>query len=82
MLNMGGRVEIHHVVGRGAVHNKVPIGHEFILPVSNVAHRIVEKESKDDQKKLFRNVCTDYFLRYGELPFGSDVLLAIWDWHR
>jgi len=32
--------QLHHVLGRSAKHNKVAIGHEFILPVPFVLHDV------------------------------------------
>ncbi len=34
------RFELHHVLGRSAKHNKVSIGHEFIIPVPKELHEI------------------------------------------
>ena len=36
----GHEFQRHHVVGRSAKNNKVPIGHEFILPVPFVLHDV------------------------------------------
>lgn len=35
--------QLHHVLGRTAIHNKVPIGHEFIIPVPFQYHDNNEK---------------------------------------
>jgi hypothetical protein len=35
-----GRPQIHHVVGRSYVHNKVPIGHWFIIPLPHELHDV------------------------------------------
>ncbi len=32
--------QLHHVLGRSAKHNKVPIGHEFIIPVPVELHDV------------------------------------------
>jgi len=32
--------QLHHVVGRSAKHNKVPVGHEFIIPVPIELHDV------------------------------------------
>ncbi len=32
--------QLHHVLGRSARHNKVPIGHEFIIPVPVELHDV------------------------------------------
>lgn len=39
-MYMGAHFQIHHVAGRSAKHNKVPIGHEFILPVPIELHDV------------------------------------------
>lgn len=82
VLGMPGPVEIHHVAGRTAKHLGVPIGHWFILPVSNGAHRIVERMPKIEQKDLFRFLVCRYLELMYESPFSADVALGIWDWHR
>ncbi|HHZ95115.1 MAG TPA: hypothetical protein EYN67_06045 [Flavobacteriales bacterium] len=33
-------IQLHHVLGRSAKHNKVAIGHEFVLPVPFVLHDV------------------------------------------
>lgn len=47
--------ELHHVVGRSAKHNKVSIGHEFILPVPFELHNVMEnhKDNVTNFKKNF-----------------------------
>ena len=37
---IGEGFQLHHVLGRSAKHNKVPIGHEFILPVPIDLHDV------------------------------------------
>ena len=32
--------QLHHVLGRSAKHNKVPIGHDFIIPVPFELHDV------------------------------------------
>lgn len=78
----GGPAEIHHVVGRTAKHMKMPVGHWWILPVCTEGHRTVERETKEDQKIHFKDLCIRYRQHYGDLPFPASTLLAIWDWHR
>lgn len=34
------RIQLHHVLGRSAKHNKIAIGHEFILPVPFKLHDV------------------------------------------
>ena len=82
LMGAPGPVEIHHVVGRTAKHNKIAIGHWWILPVSNEGHRMVEALSKHEQKELFHTMCLAYFACYLSLPVPDDVMAAIMDWHR
>lgn len=82
ILNMPGPVEVHHVVGRAARHLRIPIGHWWLIPVSNEAHRIVERMPKEDQKELFRQVCEEHIRCTGSLPVPGAVMAAIWSWHR
>jgi len=39
----GGIAEIHHVVGRAAKQNKVPIGHAYILPLHHINHSYIDQ---------------------------------------
>lgn len=56
-------VEIHHVLGATAKHNKTPIGHWFILPLNAWYHRENPTLNVTENKRLF------------EAQFGSQVLL-------
>jgi hypothetical protein len=82
VLGYPGEVEIHHVAGRTASHCKIHIGHWLVLPVSNAAHREVERMSKADQKALFLDVCRRLVNRFESLPFDGDTMFAIMDWRR
>ena len=81
-LGYPGSVEIHHVIGRSGKHLKVSIGHEFILPVTNAAHREVARMGVEVQKGLFVQLVADYYSKFHELPFAPEKLLAIWSYHR
>ena len=39
----GGTAEIHHVAGRTAKQNKVPIGHAYILPLHHINHSYIDQ---------------------------------------
>ena len=56
-------VEIHHVLGATAKHNRQPIGHWFILPLTAWYHRENPVLNVTDNKKLF------------EVNYGSQVEL-------
>ena len=71
--------QIHHVLGRTAKHNKVPIGHEFIIPVPtelhdpNYSHKLhVHKCKKEfvkkfgNQRGIFEKIC--YEMRLCDYP--------------
>ena len=77
--------EVHHCAGRTARHNKIDIGHWFVIPLTTYEHsRIAEwgRSRKDYEKALFRAMCRIYTKRGGVLPFGADVLEAIADYHK
>jgi hypothetical protein len=78
--------EIHHAAGRTAKHNKVHVGHWWIIPLTKAEHDLVPtwvKGRKEREKFLFEQICNKYGRRYGRtLPFGDDVINAIKDWHR
>jgi hypothetical protein len=46
-------IEIHHVLGATAKHNRQPIGHWFILPLSAWYHRLNPVLNVTDHKRLF-----------------------------
>lgn len=82
--------QIHHVVGRTGKHNRIDIGHWFILPIDYQCHAV---EGKDEfhvgnfrrkfcdkfgmQKELFFKMCEVIKSEDGELPFDDDVMSAI-----
>ncbi len=47
--------QLHHVLGRSAKHNKIPIGHEFIIPVPFELHDVNSNhpENVTHRKKSF-----------------------------
>lgn len=83
--------QLHHVLGRSAKHNKVAIGHWFIIPVPfelhdvnsnnnyNVTHhknRFTDKYGK--QTFLFNDMVNDMRMDMYQLP-PTEVLNAIMD---
>jgi len=77
----GAVIQRHHVLGRSAKHNKVAIGHWFILPVPYELHDTNEtheyhvghcKHAFTDkfgsQRSLFDIMCTDMILRGYNTP--------------
>ena len=87
------KFERHHVLGKTAKHNKVAIGHEFILPVPYMLHNIREKNSLNvsyfknnftnqfgTQRSLFMKMCDDMFEQgYDLTVIPLDVARAIQD---
>lgn len=84
--------QIHHVVGRTGKHNRVPIGHWFILPLHwrlhdihsddkhNVTHyRLAFCRKYGSQRRLFIAMCVALLATGHALPFEMDVLNAIAD---
>lgn len=72
--------QLHHVLGRSAKHNKIAIGHEFIIPVpfelhdvgsnhpENVTHRKKAFVKRfGDQRGIFQILCA------GVAQWGYDV---------
>ena len=78
-----GPVEIHHILGASATEYGIPVGHLAILPVSNQAHREIERLPKTDQIRIFmREVLKVYWHRYNEVPLTAEEILAIATWSR
>ena len=48
-------IQLHHVLGRSAKHNKIHIGHEFIIPVPYELHDVDSNhhENVTHRKKAF-----------------------------
>jgi len=95
-LNECYRMQRHHVVGRKGKHNKIDIGHWFVIPLPYVYHDI---RCSDDPLNVtyYHKAFTKYFglqselfsemiksmVEHGiELPFGDDVINAIEDTRR
>jgi hypothetical protein len=48
-------IQLHHVLGRSAKHNKIAIGHEFIIPLPFELHDVSSNEPDNvtHHKKVF-----------------------------
>jgi len=84
-LITGMPAEIHHCVGRTGSHNKIHIGHWWILPLSTEQHRgpggiHSHPERKLREKELFERV----LLRLNDFDDRPDeeVIEAIRDYRR
>ena len=87
----GGFAEIHHCVGRTGKHNKVDIGHYWLIPLTDDEHRALHLNAewllrdisgyvmtrKEFEKWAFQKVIdqTGYVI-------PADVYEAIMDYHR
>lgn len=79
-------IEIHHCVGRTAVHNKVHVGHWFILPLTHDEHEwIADSPWRRQLEKALWCLVVE---KWGEIhkdrlyPFENDVFRAIMNYHR
>lgn len=85
------RFELHHVLGRSAKHNKVPIGHWFVIPVPFELHNVMSGHPDNvthfkhrftarfgEQRLLFSAMLGDMALNDYALP-PDDVIDAIMD---
>ena len=87
----GGNFELHHVLGRSAKHNKVAIGHEFIIPVPFDLHNVLSdhpdnvthfKHNFTDRFKMQRDIFNDLYIDmadYGYQIPSADIRNAIMD---
>lgn len=84
--------QIHHVKGRAFKHNKVAIGHWFVLPINPVYHDVHSNSPWNvthypkryaiefgKQRDQFAAMCAVIRSEGDELPFGDDVYHAIMD---
>jgi len=86
----GGPAVIHHCVGRAARHQKVSIGHEFIIGLTDAEHKLLHSDMRafealsigfnpggrwDCEKFLFNRVCE----LLGKSPDCFDIIM---DYHR
>lgn len=84
-LLTGSPAEIHHAVGRTAKHNKIEIGHHWIIPLSTECHRWIHQQGKlrkPLEKILFRQVLAQ-IQAHSECDLPSpEVIRAIFDYRR
>ena len=87
----GGRAVIHHPVGRTGKHNKIDIGHWWLVPLTDGEHRALHT-----QGETFNHESRKAFEKWGytraaiavaeKFPFDfqppQDVHDAIMDYHR
>jgi len=63
-----GRLQLHHVVGRSYIQNKIPIGHWFVLPLSFPLHDVSSNNPLNVTHH--RHAFTDFFGLQSELFVG------------
>tara|TARA_R110000803_G_C11860297_1_gene307076 strand:+ start:64 stop:396 length:333 start_codon:yes stop_codon:yes gene_type:complete len=82
----GGPAVIHHCVGATAKHNKVAIGHEWIIPLTDDEHKDLHAgetygyESRKDFEKWMIIAVSDNLRDHKDKPSQS-VMDAIKDYH-
>lgn len=91
----GGPAVIHHVVGRTAKHEKVAIGHWWILPLTDEEHKLLHSDLAeferiafgfplvgrwDSQKILFKRVLEKFYAQEDAIPW--EVYSAIMGYQR
>lgn len=75
---------IHHCVGATGKHNKVDIGHWWILALDEYGHKWIHesgKERKRHEKFQYHKQMEHYFHYYFQMPVPDDALEAIEDYH-
>ena len=85
------QVQLHHVLGRSAKHNKVAIGHWFVIPVPFYLHDVSSCHPENvthckksfvrrfgNQRDLFRDMVNDMRMEMYAIP-PTDVLNSIED---
>jgi len=91
-LNCCYRFERHHVTGRKSKHNKVAIGHWFVLPLPLIYHHVSSNNIYNVtnhrhnftarfglQTDLFKEMIDSMVESGATLPFSQDVIVAIMD---
>ena len=80
---------IHHCVGVSGKHNKVEIGHWWIVAISERDHRTLHGAvgsknkgwRKETEKDWYITQMISYFQKYHRMPVPDQVLEAIEDYH-
>ena len=76
--------EIHHPVGTTGKHNKIHIGHWWILALNPAQHKEIHtygKDRKGVEKISFSIQMGRYKDEYHRMPVPDDVLEAIQNYH-
>lgn len=91
-VGFNGQIQCHHVVGRSYKHNKIHIGHWFILPLDCVLHDVHSSneynvthwrkrftERFGNQRDLWLKMVDSMRDRGYTMPFGQEVIDAVMD---
>lgn len=80
---------IHHPVGATGKHNKVDIGHWWVIPLTDEEHKALHagetfghESRKEFEKSAFQSVCFSLGFNGFEWTVAPEVDLAIMDYHR
>lgn len=76
--------QIHHCVGTTGKHNKVHIGHWWILALDEHGHKWIHASGKDRkrlEKLHYHKQMEHYFSFYFQMPVPDCVLESIDDYH-
>lgn len=81
----GGPAVIHHPVGVTGKHNKVHIGHWWLIPLTDEEHKALHNgvvpEPHEDRKTFEKWAFSVVVNQIGDIP-PHDVQNAIMDYHR
>jgi len=80
----GGPAVIHHCVGRTAKHNKVQIGHWWILPLTDSEHKALHNGETfgRESRKSFEKEMYVLLINYMLFVPPSEVNVSIASYHR
>lgn len=83
----GGPAVVHHCVGVTGKHNKIPIGHEWIIPLTDEEHKALhagetfgEESRKEFEKRQFSEVDA-MLIDHPDLP-SAVQFFAIMGYHK
>jgi hypothetical protein len=82
----GGPALVHHCIGETGSHNKIKVGHEFIIPLTELEHKALHKgdtfgyESRKDFEKAAFHKISFALHDHPDLP-AQHIIDAIMDYH-
>lgn len=91
----GGPAVIHHPVGCSGKHNKIEIGHWWLIPLTDEEHKALHAGTidlshtpwagmtrKEFEKDCFQRVCFSLGFNGFDCTVSPEVDVAIMDYHR